>query len=143
MIIRRVLPEDLPALATLCAAHADFERAGPVAPDLADRLAGALFGTGRLGCLVLAGDGALGGYATFSREYSTWAGAEYTHLDCLFVVAGHRGGGWGRRLFDEVAALADGELQWQTPEWNTDAQRFYARLGARSAPKVRYTLPRP
>ncbi|WP_412544018.1 GNAT family N-acetyltransferase [Longispora sp. K20-0274] len=141
MIIRPARPEDLPALVDLCVAHAAFERAAIDPTGLADRLAAALFGTGRLGCLVLDADGRLDGYATFGREFSTWAGAEYTHLDCLFVTGARRGGGWGRRLFEEVVARADGEVQWQTPEWNTDARRFYERLGARPAPKIRYTLP--
>jgi hypothetical protein len=40
-----------------------------------------------------------------------------------------------------VAACGDDEIQWQTPTWNTDARRFYERLGARPAEKIRYTLP--
>lgn len=143
MRVRPPLPADLPALVALCEAHADYERAGPVAADLAERLHPALFGPEpRLGCLVLAGpDGELAGYATFTRDFSTWSGAEYTHLDCLYLTPAHRGRGWGHLLLEAVVAAAGGgELQWQTPEWNTGAQRFYERLGARPATKIRYTL---
>lgn len=140
-VLREPVPGDLPALAELCAAHAAYERAGPVPADLAERLRGALAGPRpRLGCLVLATpDGALTGYATFTRDFATWSGTEYTHLDCLYLRDEWRGRGWGRLLFEAVAARAGGaELQWQTPDWNTAAQRFYDRLGGRGSPKVRY-----
>jgi hypothetical protein len=31
-------------------------------------------------------------------------------------------------------------MQWQTPEWNVDAARFYRRLGAAETIKRRYVL---
>ena len=140
-LIREPAPGELSALAELCAAHAAYERAGPVPADLAERLHAALSGPRpRLGCLVLATpDGALAGYATFTRDFATWSGAEYTHLDCLYLRDEWRGHGWGRLLFEAVAArVGGGELQWQTPDWNTAAQRFYDRLGGHGSPKVRY-----
>ncbi|WP_433393676.1 N-acetyltransferase family protein [Micromonospora sp. KLBMP9576] len=143
MRIRPATPADLPDLVALCAAHAAHERGGPVPADLAERLNRALFDAEpRLGCLVLeATDGDLAGYATFSREFSTWSGAEHLHLDCLFLTDGHRGGGWGRRLFEAVALRAGrGQMQWQTPAWNAGARRFYDRLGAHGSAKIRYTL---
>ncbi|MFI6151822.1 GNAT family N-acetyltransferase [Kitasatospora sp. NPDC051170] len=145
--IRPASPADLPAIARLCAAHAAFERADPVPEDLATRLAPALFSPHpRAWCLVVDHAGELTGYATYSREFSTWQGADHVHLDCLFVTEPHRRAGWGRALLDAVqdaAASAHGitHLQWQTPDWNTDAIRFYRRTGARALPKVRFSLP--
>ncbi|MGA5821528.1 GNAT family N-acetyltransferase [Kitasatospora sp. NPDC094028] len=146
--IRPATPADLPAIAHLCAAHAAFERADPVPADLAARLEPALFSPHpQAWCLVLDRGGELTGYATFSREFSTWQAADYIHLDCLFVTEAHRGAGWGRALLDAVrhaaTALGATHLQWQTPDWNTDAIRFYHRTGARSRPKVRFSLPTP
>ncbi|MFI2370141.1 GNAT family N-acetyltransferase [Streptomyces sp. NPDC018833] len=147
-IVRPATPDDLPALAGLCAAHAAFEQAGPVPGDLADRLEPALFrAPARVWCLVADCGGELLGYATYTLEFSTWLAAEYVHLDCLFVAERHRGGGWGRRLLDAVTAAATArgmtQVQWQTPDWNNDAIRFYDRTGAQSARKVRYLLPVP
>ncbi|MFD8756249.1 GNAT family N-acetyltransferase [Kitasatospora sp. NPDC059577] len=147
--IRPATAADLPAIARLCAAHAEFERAGPVPADLAARLAPVLFPAGaadpRAWCLVADRGGEPVGYATFAREFSTWQAAEFVHLDCLFVSERHRGEGWGRALLDAVkdaaAALGAEQVQWQTPDWNTDAIRFYRRAGARARAKVRFALP--
>ncbi|SCG57308.1 Ribosomal protein S18 acetylase RimI [Micromonospora echinaurantiaca] len=148
MIVRFVQPADLSRLAQLCAEHALYERADPVSGDLANRLAAALFSrTPRLWCLVAADQGYVVGYATLTREFSTWRGRDHLHLDCLYVTEAYRNNGVGRSLLAaavwQATELGMDELQWQTPEWNADAIRFYDRLGARSSSKLRYQLPIP
>lgn len=89
------------------------------------------------------GDTAIG-YASATLDFSTLDQATYLHMDCLFVRDAWRGHGIGRLLWNAVHAFA-GErgcrnMQWQTPEWNIDAARFYRRLGAREMIKRRYVL---
>ncbi|MDH6521269.1 GNAT superfamily N-acetyltransferase [Streptomyces sp. SAI-135] len=147
-LVRQAVRADLPAVAELAARHAEYERAAPPPRDLPDRLAALLFDTPapRLRCLVAElPDGTLAGYATCAPELSTWEGREYLHMDCLFLLPGHRGLGLGVLLMDAVVAeartLGLEEVQWQTPTWNDGAMRFYDRLGARPRQKVRYSLP--
>ncbi|MFF5900153.1 GNAT family N-acetyltransferase [Streptomyces argenteolus] len=145
-LIRPATPADLPAIAGLCADHAAFERAEPVPPDLAARLEPVLFSEGpRAWCLVAESKSELIGYATFSLEFSTWQATDYAHLDCLFVSEPHRGGGWGRALLssvkDAAASRGAAALQWQTPDWNADAIRFYRGVEAQARHKVRFSLP--
>lgn len=146
--VRHAHRADLPRVAELAARHAEYEQATPPPDDLPARLAGLLFDTPapRLRCLVAElPDGELVGYATCAPELSTWEGREYLHMDCLFLLPGHRGLGLGVLLMDAVAAearaLGLGEVQWQTPTWNDGAVRFYDRLGARAKQKWRYSLP--
>ncbi|WP_267381491.1 MULTISPECIES: GNAT family N-acetyltransferase [unclassified Sphingomonas] len=88
--------------------------------------------------------GQLVGYATATLDFSTWTGRSFLHLDCLFVQEGCRGGGIGAALLEAVRAHAAereiSEMQWQTPNWNKDAIRFYLREGAVMVPKERFTL---
>lgn len=144
--VRHARPADLPRIAELADEHAAYEKALPLAPGLAGRLDALLFRTPqpRLRCLVaeLPG-GEIVGYATCAPEVSTWDGAEYLHMDCLFLRDGHRGLGLGPLLTDAVVAEARAlgltEVQWQTPAWNEGAIRFYNRLGADAKEKLRYT----
>jgi len=146
-VIRPVRAEDLPGLVTLCAAHAAYERT-PFVEDGHERRWAAVFfgGRPRAWCLVVEDEGALVGYATWSLEFSTWSGAEYVHVDCLYLEPGHRGRGLGRSLMLAIAGHSSAEgrtLEWQTPAWNTDAVRFYRRLGADGAAKIRFSLRSP
>ncbi len=150
LTVRAAARADLPGVSALAAAHAAYERAAPPPADLADRLAPLLFDgpAPRLHVLVVAAqDGTLVGYASCAPELSTWQGRSYLHLDCLFLDERYRGQGLGGRLVTAVAELAGalglGELQWNTPDWNTDAIRFYRRLGATERAKLRFSLPAP
>ncbi|MFI0218596.1 GNAT family N-acetyltransferase [Streptomyces lydicus] len=127
--------------------HAAYERAAPPPTDLAWRLEKLLFGTDspRLRCFVAELDaGEIIGYASCAPEVSTWDGAEYLHLDCLFLRDGHRG-------------LKVGPC-WSTPWWpkrvSSGPDRFSGRprhgtrtpsgstrLGAEAKEKRRYHLP--
>ncbi|MFE3070246.1 GNAT family N-acetyltransferase [Streptomyces sp. NPDC059247] len=143
--VRHARPEDLARVVELVREHTAFERAAPPPPDLADRLRGLLFATPapRLGCLVATVGDAVVGYATCAPEISTWDGAEYLHMDCLYLTEAARGHGLGRSLMAAVATEATRrgltEIQWQTPPWNENAIRFYEALGATPREKRRYT----
>jgi GNAT superfamily N-acetyltransferase len=143
--VRTIEPGDLRELIGLCAEHARYERADFDARGKARRLRRALFDApARLRAWVADADDRLIGYATATAEFSTWAAAEYLHLDCLFVSAPERGRGIGAALLRAVTQAARvqrlAEMQWQTPEWNADAIGFYRRLGALDQAKRRFVL---
>jgi GNAT superfamily N-acetyltransferase len=145
--IRDAETTDVPQLIALMAAHAEFEQADFDPAGLDQRLIDTLISdSARASCLVAAHGGPTGGvlvgYATVMPEYSTWAGSEFLHMDTLFVDEAYRGHGLGARLMTAVIGRAEHlgltEVQWQTPEWNRDAVRFYERLGARGTTKIRF-----
>jgi GNAT superfamily N-acetyltransferase len=142
--IRVAVDQDIPRLVDLVAAHADFERAPLDTTDLAGRLRATLISNVRATCLVATSDSdGIVGYTTFSPEYSTWAARDHLHMDTLFVQESFRGRGIGERLLAAIiqraSALGIARIEWQTPQWNQDAIRFYERLGATAAAKVRFT----
>jgi GNAT superfamily N-acetyltransferase len=142
-VIRHATPEDLDAIVTLCAEHAALERASFCAERARAALGAFLFAERpRAWCLVVEANGMLIGYATYSLEFSTWRASEFAHMDCLYLKEGYRNAGVGRELILRVRAAA-GQLgcelvEWQTPSWNSDAVRFYDRLGAIGSSKIRY-----
>ena len=144
-MVRRVFRQDLAALVLLCGEHAQHEGAAHAPAAMAEGLARALFSPSpRLHAWVAEVRGELLGYATATVEFSTWQARDFLHMDCLFVREGRRGDGIGVSLLAAVIAAARRagcvEIQWQTPDWNTDAARFYRRAGAIEKPKRRYFL---
>ena len=136
----------VPALMSICAEHAAFERL-PHAPAVrAEVLADALHGSPPQLYAWLACIGeALVGYASASQDFSTLDRNTYLHMDCLYVRAAWRNRAIGQQLWnavlDQATSLGCAAVQWQTPSWNDGAARFYRRLGASESAKLRYVLP--
>lgn len=145
MVIREIESADLAPFIDLCAEHAEFERMSYERQGKLAMLQRALAcSPPTLYGWVAASQQQLLAYATVTIDFSTWSAAHFMHLDCLYVRAAYRGHGLGSELMK--AAIAEArrrgirELQWQTPEWNVEADRFYRRLGASARTKVRYSL---
>ncbi len=143
--IRFARPEDMNTLIDLCEAHAHYEMADYDKHGKAKGLARDLFTDNpRLFCLVVERDRSLIGYATYMKQYATWDASDYVYMDCLFVSEGQRGQGLGQRLMEriqeETRKLGCSLIQWQTPDFNTGAIRFYKRLGAHAKTKERFFL---
>ena len=128
----------------LVQAHIEYERSDAAMPSDWEPRAAGLVVAGKLTVLIARSGTTAVGYASITTDVETWTGEEFAHLDCLFVSADQRGSGVGRILFDaavaEVRRRGLSELQWQTPDWNSGAIRFYERLGATSKAKRRFSL---
>ncbi len=75
------------------------------------------------------------GFALFFHNFSTWLGKPGAFIEDLFVLPEHRGSGYGKALFSEVARLAVrrgcGRLEWAVLDWNQPAIDFYLALGGK------------
>ena len=141
--IREPVRQDVPHLHDLIRAHAAFERS--IAPLTQVQLETLVLDPLRpIRFLVAERDYELTGYAAITFDWSIWRARRYAHLDCLFVAQARRGQSIGARLLSgaQAVALAEGadRIEWQTPAWNADACRFYARKGAEIEAKTRFTL---
>jgi GNAT superfamily N-acetyltransferase len=134
--IRPATPADLPLIARLIRALAEYEKlAGEVRFDeavLGDKLFGA-----RPYAEVLIGevDGSPRGFALFFHNFSTFEGKPGIYLEDLFVMPEARGAGLGKALLAELARLTVerdcARLEWAVLDWNAPAIGFYQALGAR------------
>ena len=145
MNIRNARPEDMDRIVELCTLHADFEKAAYSAKGKASRLKRDIFDRNLLYCLVAvdASDHIVA-YATYMTQYATWDAMHYIYMDCLFVEQGARSQGIGEKLLSHISeagsALGCNQIQWQTPDFNTRAIKFYHRIGATNNSKERFFL---
>ncbi len=136
LAIRSAIPADLPLIAALIRALAEYEKlADEVRFDEAT-LGAKLFGP-RPYAEVLIGevDGEPQGFALFFHNFSTFEGRPGIYLEDLFVTPEARGVGLGKALLIELARLAVerdcARLEWWVLDWNEPSIGFYQSLGAR------------
>jgi GNAT superfamily N-acetyltransferase len=135
-------PVDVPDIAAMIRALAEYERLAHLCVGTEDELRAALFGPRPAAEVLIAraGDRAVG-FALFFHTFSTFLARRGLWLEDLFVVPEHRGAGVGRALLEAVAALAVargcGRFEWAVLDWNTPAIRFYESLGATLMPDWR------
>ena len=143
-IIRFAQPKDLDSLVKLCHAHAAFEKTNYNEEGKTEQLKSLLFKSNKIYCLVVEYNNILIGYTTYMTQYSTWDANTYFYMDCLYLDEASRGFGIGEKLIqkikNEAIALGIGSIQWQTPDFNEKAIKFYKRIGAFSKSKARFFL---
>ena len=144
-LIRFATPPDITVIVPLCAAHAQYEKADYHPSGKIAQLTADLFSDlPKLYMLVVEMNQQLVGYASYMKQYATWDAAEYLYMDCLYLTEETRGQGIGeqliRRIQEEAQALNCTHVQWQTPDFNDRAIKFYKRIGATEKVKIRFFL---
>ena len=144
-LIRDCQPDDIAAVINLCQKHAAYERAifNPIGKE--ENLREALFSEHpKLFCLLAEIDGTIVGYATYTIDFSTWDASQFMYMDCLYLEEKARGFGIGEVIIEKLKQIAMAKncinIQWQTPEFNEKAIKFYHRIGAIGKDKVRFFL---
>ena len=139
--LRDATPDDLPAIADLIRALAEYERLADEVVWTDEQLRESLFGPDAVPRVLLAEvDDAVAGMAIWFPTYSSFLARPGIWLEDLFVRPEHRGRGLGRALLDHLFERAgDGRLEWAVLDWNTPSIEFYDSLGAHPVPGwIRY-----
>ena len=134
-MIRPATRADIPIIARLIRALAQYERLAHEVHFHDEALAEHLFGPRPYAEVLLAEDaGAVVGFALFFHNFSTFLGSPGLYLEDLFVEPAHRGKGHGKALLHALARLAVERgccrLEWAVLNWNEPAIRFYRSMGA-------------
>lgn len=135
MSVRRITPDDVPAVVGLVRELAEYEKARHEARMTEDQLSAALFGDSRaLFGHVAVADGQVVGMALWFLNFSTWRGTHGIYLEDLYVQPQHRGSGLGRELLRTLADVCVqrgyDRLEWSVLDWNTPSIDFYRAAGA-------------
>jgi len=142
-IIRPATTADLDIILNLCAAHAAYERCDYNYTGKKELLANHILGDKPTAtCIVAELEGEVIGYMTYAKQFSTWDAELYIYMDCLYLDDKARNHGIGPMLMEHMRAFAKAEgikeIQWQTPDFNTGAIKYYKRIGGISKKKERF-----
>ena len=133
MTIRPYQKRDAKALVGLVQALARYEKLKPLTSAAARRLVGDI--GKRIRVLMAEVDGKAVGYAIYLFTYSSFLARPTLYLEDVFVHPDFRRLGIGGRFFGELHREARrercGRMEWVVLDWNTPAQRFYRKLGAK------------
>ena len=141
-LLRPAEPRDLHAIVALITELAEFEHLSYQLEVSAEGMAPHLFGPRpSVECVVGEIEGEVVGFALYFTNFSTFIGRPGLHLEDLYVRPEHRSTGLGGALFNHVGRLAYergcGRFEWSVLDWNTQAIRFYERMGADVLPDWR------
>ena len=134
--VRSATPADLPLIAALIRALAEYEKLGHEVRFDEAVLGAKLFGERPYAEVVIGEvDGAPAGFALFFHNFSTFEGRPGIYLEDLFIRPEARGLGLGKALLAELARIAVerdcARLEWWVLDWNEPSIGFYRSLGAR------------
>jgi GNAT superfamily N-acetyltransferase len=138
--ILAVRPVDIPQLLAFIRTMAAFERLNVSATEAS--LHDALFGEppAAQASLISVG-GKAAGYLIYYFTFTSMRGSRALWLEDLYLEPDFRGQGIGRALMAHLAGLAVerkcARFEWIVLDWNTNAVKFYERLGAEVLPDWR------
>lgn len=144
-IIRPCEEKDLDALVNLCEAHASYEKVAYDPSGKKEKLNKALFGgQQKLNVWIIEIEGKAEGFTSYTFDFSTWDAAPFLYVDCLYLSENCRSKGIGAEIMRRIRAVARENncinIQWQTPEFNARAIKFYVGLGSTGKQKMRFFL---
>jgi GNAT superfamily N-acetyltransferase len=133
--LRSAEPRDVPAIVGLIRELAEFENLTHLVRIQPPQLHEHLFGARPVvEALVAERDDTVVGFALFFTNYSTFLGKPGLYLEDLYVQGAQRGRGIGKALLTRLARIANerdyGRFEWSVLDWNSNAIRFYERMGA-------------
>lgn len=135
-MIRPATPADVPTIAHLIRALAEYEKLAHAVTLSEAELREHLFGPRPYAEVLMAEDaGAVVGFALFFHNYSTFRAKPGIYLEDLFVIPAARGKGHGKALLRALAKLAMerdcARVEWSVLNWNEPSIQFYKSLGAK------------
>ncbi len=134
-MIRPANPSDVPVIARLIRALAEYEKLAHEVVLREEDLHQHLFGDRRYAEVILAEEGGqVVGFALFFHNFSTFLARPGLYLEDLFVLPEARGKGHGKALLSHLARVAVergcGRFEWSVLDWNAPSIAFYKSFGA-------------
>ncbi|MBP5991660.1 MAG: GNAT family N-acetyltransferase [Piscinibacter sp.] len=141
-LLRAAEPRDVNAIVGLIRELAEFEKLSHLLQVTPETLHPHLFGERPVvEAQVAQLDGEVVGFALFFTNFSTFLSKPGLYLEDIYVRPALRGRGIGEALLSRLAAIAVergyGRFEWSVLDWNSNAIRFYEKMGATVLPDWR------
>ena len=135
IIIRKAVPEDVPAILTLIKELSVYEKLADEVRATEENLRETIFSPDSHVMVYLAEyENELAGYSISFRNFSTFVGRAGIYLEDIYVRPVFRGKGIGKKLLLKIIEMAKennyGRVEWCVLDWNKPAIDFYKKLGA-------------
>nr|WP_294865937.1 GNAT family N-acetyltransferase [uncultured Pseudogulbenkiania sp.] len=144
--IRPAHKEDAALILRFITELAIYEKAGDQVAATVASIEASLFGEDSPArALICEVNGEAAGYAVYFFNYSTWQAKKGLYLEDLYISPAMRGDGAGKRMLQQLAAIAVengcGRFEWSVLDWNQPAIDFYRSIGAEPQDEwVRYRM---
>lgn len=133
-LIRKAERKDTPLVLEYIKKIACYEKMLDEVTATAEILEKSLFDQKSAAVLIGEVDGIPVGFALYYQNFSTFVGKPGLYLEDIFVDKEMRGKGFGKKLFQAVAAEADRmgceRMEWSCLDWNQPSIGFYLSMGA-------------
>ena len=141
-LLRAAEPRDVNAIVGLIGELAEFEKLSHLLQVTPETLHPHLFGERPVvEAQVAQLDGEVVGFALFFTNFLTFLSKPGLYLEDIYVRPALRGRGIGEALLSRLAAIAVergyGRFEWSVLDWNSNAIRFYEKMGATVLPDWR------
>jgi GNAT superfamily N-acetyltransferase len=141
--IRKALKKDSPEIIRLIKELAEFEKLEPPDKIATENLIKDIYSKDSpVKVLVAECDKQLIGYAFYFFTYSTFLAKKTLYLEDIYVSSNFRSKGIGKIFFNELLGTAKknkcGRTEWHVLDWNTNAIKFYEKLGAKELKEWKY-----
>jgi GNAT superfamily N-acetyltransferase len=134
-VIRKAVASDCKLILKMIRELALFEKMLDDVSATEEKLRQQLFGSNPVAHVLMAEyEGTVCGFALYFYNFSTFLARSGIYLEDLYVQESMRSYGVGKALLTKLAQLAKeencGRLEWSVLKWNTNAIRFYLKIGA-------------
>jgi GNAT superfamily N-acetyltransferase len=137
--VRKANARDGPSFLSLVRELALYEKLEPPDEKKGRQLLKDAFQRKRFSLLMAFVDGKAAGYAIYFNTYSSFLARPTLYIEDIFVKEEYRQQGVGGRmmfrLIKEALRTGCGRMEWIVLDWNTNAIRFYEKLGAKMLPQ--------
>lgn len=133
-IIRQAAPSDNQLIFNFICELAKYEKLTNEVTATPEILFESLFVKKQAEVLIGEEDGIPVGFSLFFHNFSTFKGRACLYLEDIFISVEHRGKGYGKAFFKELAAIAVerkcDRFDWVVLNWNKPSIDFYKSMGA-------------